>query len=92
MEVELYLPIPGRSGRKRRHGYGFYQVVLGGFNHYWPEKRNAWALARGRHVLAIPGTGKRAHLEENVAAAEIVLSAADLETLSPAGPAGRLDR
>jgi len=52
----------------------------------------AWLLAVSPAMLPIPGTSRIDHLEENVAAAEIVLSAADLEALSPAGPAGRLDR
>lgn len=34
----------------------------------------AWLLARGEHVIPIPGTTSIAHLEENVAAAEIRLS------------------
>ncbi|MCX8116069.1 MAG: aldo/keto reductase [Burkholderiaceae bacterium] len=35
----------------------------------------AWLLARGDHVVPIPGTRSTAHLEENVAAADIRLSA-----------------
>lgn len=27
----------------------------------------AWVLAKGEHIVAIPGTGKMAHLEENIA-------------------------
>jgi hypothetical protein len=42
----------------------------------------AWVLTRGAHVLAIPGTTSVAHLEENVAAAQLELSA---------GVAARLD-
>jgi len=34
----------------------------------------AWVLTRGPHVLAIPGTTSLAHLEENLAAAQIELS------------------
>lgn len=34
----------------------------------------AWLLARGEHVLAIPGTTQRAHLRENLGAAEVSLS------------------
>jgi pyridoxine 4-dehydrogenase len=41
----------------------------------------AWLLAQGDHVLLIPGTGSLTHLEENVAAADIELTADDLETL-----------
>ncbi|MEV0898401.1 aldo/keto reductase [Actinoplanes sp. NPDC049802] len=40
--------------------------------------RLAWTLHQGRHVLAIPGTGDVAHLEENVAAGAIRLTAAEL--------------
>lgn len=36
--------------------------------------RIAWTLAKGPHVLAIPGTGNPAHLTENLAAGAIHLS------------------
>ncbi|CAL95152.1 aldo/keto reductase [Azoarcus olearius] len=39
----------------------------------------AWLLAKGGHVLPIPGTTRVAHLEENLAAAEIRLSAGLIE-------------
>lgn len=35
----------------------------------------AWLLSRGEHVLAIPGTTQRAHLRENLGAADVKLSA-----------------
>ncbi len=38
----------------------------------------AWVLARGEHLVPIPGTRRIRTLEENVAAAEIALSAEDL--------------
>jgi pyridoxine 4-dehydrogenase len=38
------------------------------------QVRLAWSLAQGAHVLAIPGTGDPAHLEENVAAAWLRLT------------------
>ena len=44
----------------------------------------AWLLAVSPMMLPIPGTSQIAHLEENLAAADIVLSAADLAALSPA--------
>ena len=47
----------------------------------------AWLLKRSPVMLPIPGTSKVAHLEENVAAAEIELSDAEFETLSKAGSA-----
>jgi aryl-alcohol dehydrogenase-like predicted oxidoreductase len=48
----------------------------------------AWLLKRSPVVLPIPGTSKVAHLEENVAAAEIELSDAEFDTLSSAGSKG----
>jgi len=41
----------------------------------------AWSLARSPVILPIPGTSKVAHLEENVAAARLTLSEADLAAL-----------
>lgn len=52
----------------------------------------AWLLARGDHIVPIPGTRRKAHLEANAAAAEITLAAADLSLLdkafSPGAAAG----
>ncbi len=48
----------------------------------------AWLLKRSPVMLPIPGTSKVAHLEENVAAAEIELSDAEFEALSKAGSSG----
>jgi pyridoxine 4-dehydrogenase len=45
----------------------------------------AWLLKRSPVMLPIPGTSKVAHLEENVAAAEITLSDDEFETLAAAG-------
>jgi aryl-alcohol dehydrogenase-like predicted oxidoreductase len=45
----------------------------------------AWLLKRSPVMVPIPGTSKVAHLEENVAAAEIELSDDEFETLSAAG-------
>jgi aryl-alcohol dehydrogenase-like predicted oxidoreductase len=47
----------------------------------------AWVSARGEHVVPIPGTKRRKYLEENVGAAEIELSAEDLEAIESAAPA-----
>ena len=44
----------------------------------------AWLLQRSPVVLPIPGTGSVEHLEENVAAAELRLSAEDVEQLDRA--------
>lgn len=45
------------------------------------QVRLAWTLARGPHVLVIPGTGGPAHLAENVAAGELRLSDEELARL-----------
>lgn len=45
------------------------------------QVRLAWTLHQGPHVLAIPGTGTPAHLEENVAAAALRLTDADAARL-----------
>jgi len=45
----------------------------------------AWVLKRSPVLLPIPGTAKLKHLEENVAAAEIVLSDEDFAALDQAG-------
>ncbi|MGO4878094.1 aldo/keto reductase [Pedobacter psychrotolerans] len=42
----------------------------------------AWLLQRSDNILLIPGTKSIAHLEENLKAADINLSAAEFETLS----------
>lgn len=42
----------------------------------------AWLLAQGDHVLLIPGTSRVAHLEQNLAVNDVVLSEADLAELS----------
>jgi pyridoxine 4-dehydrogenase len=49
------------------------------------QVRLAWTLHQGPHVLAIPGTGDLAHLEQNVAAAALELTDDDLKTLDGAG-------
>lgn len=58
----------------RRHGASVYQVAL------------AWLLGRSPAMLLIPGTSSTAHLEENVAAAELRLSPEDLAALDRLAP------
>ena len=48
----------------------------------------AWLLSRGEDVVPIPGTKRRAYLEENVAAAALALGPADLAALEAALPPG----
>jgi aryl-alcohol dehydrogenase-like predicted oxidoreductase len=45
----------------------------------------AWLLARSPNILLIPGTSSVAHLEENLAAAELALEAGDLAELDRIG-------
>lgn len=45
----------------------------------------AWLLARSPVMLPIPGTSSVSHLEQNVAAAELELTADELERLNDAG-------
>jgi aryl-alcohol dehydrogenase-like predicted oxidoreductase len=47
----------------------------------------AWLLSRGDDVAPIPGTKRRKYLEENVVAADVDLSPADLAELDAALPA-----
>jgi pyridoxine 4-dehydrogenase len=54
----------------QRHGATPRQIVL------------AWLLARSPSILPIPGTGSVSHLEENVAAAAITLTPAEVATLT----------
>jgi aryl-alcohol dehydrogenase-like predicted oxidoreductase len=55
-----------------RHGVSQRQVVI------------AWLLARSGTILPIPGTGSVAHLEENVAAVDLVLAPAEIADLTSA--------
>ena len=59
-----------------RHGATASQVAL------------AWLLAHFDRTLPIPGTSSVAHLEENLAAGELVLGAGDLARLEDVRPAG----
>jgi aryl-alcohol dehydrogenase-like predicted oxidoreductase len=47
----------------------------------------AWVLSRGDDVLPIPGTKRRKYLEENAAAADVSLTAAEIADLEAAVPA-----
>jgi aryl-alcohol dehydrogenase-like predicted oxidoreductase len=57
-----------------RHGCTNSQVAL------------AWLLARGRQVIPIPGTKRRRHLDENIAALGIELNRDELAALEAAFP------
>ena len=53
----------------KKHGVSVYQVAL------------AWLLKKSPVMLPIPGTSSVAHLEDNVGAAGLKLSAEDLSRL-----------
>jgi len=44
----------------------------------------AWLLQKGKDIVPIPGTKRRRYLEENVGAAEVALSAQDMDVLDAA--------
>jgi aryl-alcohol dehydrogenase-like predicted oxidoreductase len=48
----------------------------------------AWLLARGRDIVPIPGTKRKARLEENAAAAAVSLTPAEVAALQDAVPTG----
>ena len=48
----------------------------------------AWLLHRDERILLIPGTSSVAHLEENLAAADVELDADDMAALEDVEPAG----
>jgi aryl-alcohol dehydrogenase-like predicted oxidoreductase len=48
----------------------------------------AWLLHRDEHILLIPGTSSVSHLEENLAAAELLLDADDHDALDRVQPVG----
>ncbi|MGC4876068.1 aldo/keto reductase [Micromonospora sp. DT43] len=55
-----------------RHGVTPAQVAI------------AWTMAQGPHVIPIPGTRRLGHLADNVGAADVTLTAADLAELDAA--------
>src|SRR5450432_717091 len=50
----------------------------------------AWVLAKGQDLVPIPGTKRRSYLEENAAAAQIVLSPDEVAELEAAMPADQI--
>jgi aryl-alcohol dehydrogenase-like predicted oxidoreductase len=48
----------------------------------------AWVLAQGEDIVAIPGTKRVKYLEENLTAADIILTDSDLQRLDAAAPKG----
>jgi aryl-alcohol dehydrogenase-like predicted oxidoreductase len=52
----------------------------------------AWVLSRGEQIVPIPGTKRRSYLEENLAAADVRLSAEESERIADAIPAAAGER
>jgi aryl-alcohol dehydrogenase-like predicted oxidoreductase len=50
----------------------------------------AWLLQQGPDIVPIPGTKRRRYLEENVAAADLTLDAAQLKVLDAALAPGKV--
>ena len=50
----------------------------------------AWLLHKGPDVVPIPGSKSRKHLEENAAAVDVSLTAADMAALDAALAAGNV--
>ena len=48
----------------------------------------AWVLAQGKDIVPIPGTTRRNHLEENIAALRVDLTKRDLSDIESAMPSG----
>jgi aryl-alcohol dehydrogenase-like predicted oxidoreductase len=50
----------------------------------------AWLLHKGGDIVPIPGTKRRRYLEQNVAAAQLMLDADDMRALDMALPPGKV--
>lgn len=64
------------AGVAAKHGVSNAQVAL------------AWLLAQGDDIVPIPGTKRRATMEDSVAAADVTLTADDLAAIEAAAPRG----
>jgi aryl-alcohol dehydrogenase-like predicted oxidoreductase len=48
----------------------------------------AWVLAQGKDIVPIPGTTRRSHLEQNIAAVDLDITQSDLSAIAAAMPPG----
>jgi aryl-alcohol dehydrogenase-like predicted oxidoreductase len=53
-----------------------------------PQLALAWVLAQGKDIVPIPGTKRKARVDENLKALDIKLSADDVKRISDAAPVG----
>lgn len=65
-----------------------FEAVASAHNATAAQVALAWLLAQGPDIVPIPGTKHRRYLEQNLAAADLQLSAAELAQLSAAFPPG----
>src|SRR5271167_1370920 len=81
-------PVPPVNNAKRKQNTGFFMLAPSGLQFVDVLLRTlirrqreapvlgddlAWPLAKGPDIVPIPGTKRRQHLEESVAAADLVL-------------------
>ncbi|MFI6595891.1 oxidoreductase [Nonomuraea sp. NPDC050536] len=72
-----YFPVGGFQPLTARH----LEAVAARHGATVPQVALAWLLARSPNILLIPGTSSPAHLEENIAAGSLRLTAEDLAEL-----------
>ncbi len=90
-EVDFRRGLPRFTGDNLEHNLELADAVraLAGELGVTPAQAAlAWLLAQDERVIPIPGTKRVKYLEENVAAADAVLSADQVAALSEAVPAG----
>jgi pyridoxine 4-dehydrogenase len=78
-------PSTREPGDRERAATAAAEEVARGHGVSPAQVRLAWTLHKGPNVLAIPGTGNLAHLEENVAAGALRLPDGDLARLDTIG-------
>jgi pyridoxine 4-dehydrogenase len=84
-----FVPFFTIAGRSRENAaeeqYDVVQAIADAHETTSAQVRIAWTLALGPHVLAIPGTGDLAHLEQNIAAAALRLTDDEVAELARLG-------
>lgn len=83
-----FIPWYPLAGGDLVKGHADAQAIIEKHNASPSQIALAWLLKRSPVMLPIPGTGKRKHLEDNVAAAAIELSDDDFATLDRIGKKG----
>jgi aryl-alcohol dehydrogenase-like predicted oxidoreductase len=58
-----------------------FAQLAAGMNSTPAQLALAWVLAQGDNIIPIPGTKRRKYLEENAKAADVILSAEDIEEI-----------